>query len=104
MINTPYLEGIQTHWGKVKSVIRPPIYLQATTAGFGRRLIKVWKVPNNTRQLPLVKEVINCVWLPKNYDLDVYTKFGLYTMAISSISFEISLKIYLYKKIVLAVG
>ena len=33
-INAPYLDGIRTHRGKVKSVIRPPLYLQATTAGF----------------------------------------------------------------------
>ena len=32
-IDTPYLDGIRTHWGKVKSVNRPPLYLQATTAG-----------------------------------------------------------------------
>ena len=34
MIDTPYLDGIQTHRGRVSSVIRPALYLQATTAGY----------------------------------------------------------------------
>ena len=32
MIDTPYLDRIRTHRGRVKSVIRPPLYLQATMA------------------------------------------------------------------------
>ena len=39
MIGTPYLDGIRTHRGKVKSVIRPPLYLQATTAGLSESLV-----------------------------------------------------------------
>ena len=33
MIDAPYFDGIQTHRGRVKSVIRQPLYLQDTTAG-----------------------------------------------------------------------
>ena len=32
-IDTPYLDGIWTHRSKVKTVISPRLYLQATTAG-----------------------------------------------------------------------
>ena len=38
-INTPYLDGIRTHRGRVSSVIRPALYLQATTAGLSLELI-----------------------------------------------------------------
>ena len=33
MIDTPFLDGIRTHQGKVKSVIKPPLYLQAAMPG-----------------------------------------------------------------------
>ena len=33
-LKTPYLDGIRTHRGRGSSVIRPALYLQATTAGF----------------------------------------------------------------------
>ena len=33
MIDIPYLDGIRTHQSRVKTVISPRLYLQATTAG-----------------------------------------------------------------------
>ena len=38
-IDTPYLDGIWTHRGRVSSVIRPALYLQATTAGLDRQIV-----------------------------------------------------------------
>ena len=58
MIDTPYLDGIRTHRGKVKSVIRPPFYLQATMAGSHKCLSELKKVLDCCERV-ITHDVIN---------------------------------------------
>ena len=48
LLQTPYLDGIRTHRGRVKSVIRPPLNLQATMAVFLWHILRGKKMSAKT--------------------------------------------------------
>ena len=47
MPDKSYLEGIRTHQSRVKTVISPCLYLQATTAGFLFHILTIHDSQNN---------------------------------------------------------